>query len=148
MWLGDFDFMGARPRVDDIALTLYFTDAQLSLFDPYTGDRIAAYRRIFMDYQAALDTPRSAAICHGAAAAVGICRVGEYTGRGSGARLYRRYGVVPEMGEGHAGERRGLAEAGSGEMMRLMRKMRGEWIAAMVFFIIFSFGMVDKWRGC
>ena len=60
VWLGDFDFMGARPRVDDLALTLYFTDAQLSLFDPYTGDRIAAYRRIFMEYQAALDTPWSA----------------------------------------------------------------------------------------
>lgn len=60
VWLGDFDFMGARPRVDDLALTLYFTDAQLSLFDPYPGDRIAAYRRIFMNYQAALDTPWSA----------------------------------------------------------------------------------------
>ena len=47
VWLGDFDFMGARPRVDDLALTLYFTDAQLSLFDPYPGDRIAAYRRDF-----------------------------------------------------------------------------------------------------
>ena len=60
VWLGDFDFLGARPRVDDLALTLYFTDAQLSLFDPYTGDRIAAYRGIFLDYQAALDTPWSA----------------------------------------------------------------------------------------
>ena len=46
-------------RVTDVEKRLA-DDAQLSLFDPYTGDRIAAYRGIFLDYQAALDTPWSA----------------------------------------------------------------------------------------
>ncbi len=39
----DFDFLGRRPRIDDLALTLYFADEQ-----PYfagSGDRSAAVRR-------------------------------------------------------------------------------------------------------
>lgn len=36
----DFDFMGIRNRIDDLALTFFFTDAQHMVFDPYCGDRL------------------------------------------------------------------------------------------------------------
>ncbi len=57
--VGDFDFMGARARIDDLALTLYFADATLgpddSLDDRGGGDRIARLRRLVDAYDSGLD---------------------------------------------------------------------------------------------
>jgi Ser/Thr protein kinase RdoA (MazF antagonist) len=53
----DFDFAGMRNRIDDVALTLYFADAQFMLFDPFAGDRIKQLRRMLRAYDEALDRP-------------------------------------------------------------------------------------------
>jgi Ser/Thr protein kinase RdoA (MazF antagonist) len=37
--VADLDFMGNRPRVDDLALTLYFTDEEIQL--AHAADRPA-----------------------------------------------------------------------------------------------------------
>jgi hypothetical protein len=43
VWVGDFDFMGERPRVDDLALTLFFTASlQAGGLDPTAWRELAA----------------------------------------------------------------------------------------------------------
>jgi hypothetical protein len=58
----DLDFMGNRPRVDDLALTLYFTDEEMQLThaaDRPAEERIATLRPLVGAYAAALSTPLS-----------------------------------------------------------------------------------------
>jgi Phosphotransferase enzyme family len=57
--VADLDFMGNRPRVDDLALTLYFTDEEMQLAhdaDRPAEERIATLRPIVRAYAAALST--------------------------------------------------------------------------------------------
>jgi homoserine kinase type II len=56
----DLDFMGNRPRVDDLALTLYFTDEEMQLAhapDRPAEERIATLRPLVGAYAAALSSP-------------------------------------------------------------------------------------------
>lgn len=55
----DFDFLAERPRLDDLALTLYFTDSQFGLVD--VADRVDALRPLVEAYDGALGAPLSAA---------------------------------------------------------------------------------------
>jgi Ser/Thr protein kinase RdoA (MazF antagonist) len=62
--VADLDFMGNRPRVDDLALTLYFTDEEMQLAhaaDRPAEERIATLRPLVRAYAAALSTPLSEA---------------------------------------------------------------------------------------
>lgn len=52
----DFDFMGERARIDDLALTLYFTSMKFS-DDPFSNDRIHRLRRLVDAYDQSLDDP-------------------------------------------------------------------------------------------
>lgn len=52
----DLDFMGARPRVDDLALTLYYTNSTFS-DDQVSGDRIRRLGRLAHAYDSALARP-------------------------------------------------------------------------------------------
>jgi homoserine kinase type II len=54
----DFDFMGERARIDDLALTLYFTNASFS-DDPVSGDRVSRLRKLVDAYDQGLDHPLS-----------------------------------------------------------------------------------------
>jgi Ser/Thr protein kinase RdoA (MazF antagonist) len=55
--VADFDFMGERTRIDDLALTLYFADCQFGHTD--TASRIAALRPLVAAYASGLDVPLS-----------------------------------------------------------------------------------------
>lgn len=57
--LADFDFMGERARIDDLALTLHCTRSDLSAEDGPAQDR-ARLRRLIASYDAGLDQPLSA----------------------------------------------------------------------------------------
>ncbi|REF36394.1 phosphotransferase enzyme family protein [Thermasporomyces composti] len=50
----DFDFLGHRPRVDDLALTLFFADLTLT---PPEDERIPLLRRLVDRYESGLDHP-------------------------------------------------------------------------------------------
>jgi Ser/Thr protein kinase RdoA (MazF antagonist) len=52
----DFDFMGERARIDDLALTLYFTNSTFSE-DPVSDDRIHRLRRLVDAYDQGLEDP-------------------------------------------------------------------------------------------
>jgi Ser/Thr protein kinase RdoA (MazF antagonist) len=52
----DFDFMGERARIDDLALTLYYTNSTFSE-DPLSEDRIGRLRRLVDAYDGGLDEP-------------------------------------------------------------------------------------------
>jgi Ser/Thr protein kinase RdoA (MazF antagonist) len=52
----DFDFMGERARIDDLALTLYFTNSTFSE-DPVSDHRIGRLRRLVDAYDRGLDDP-------------------------------------------------------------------------------------------
>jgi Ser/Thr protein kinase RdoA (MazF antagonist) len=52
--VADLDFMGERPRVDDLALTLYYTNSTFS-DDPTSNERIHSLRRLVDAYDAGLD---------------------------------------------------------------------------------------------
>jgi homoserine kinase type II len=52
----DFDFMGERARIDDLALTLYYTNSTFSE-DPVSDDRIRRLRRLVDAYDEGLDDP-------------------------------------------------------------------------------------------
>jgi homoserine kinase type II len=58
--LADFDFMGERARVDDLALTLHCARSDLSTHAGAAQDR-AQLRRLVASYDAGLDLPLSAA---------------------------------------------------------------------------------------
>jgi Ser/Thr protein kinase RdoA (MazF antagonist) len=53
----DFDFVGHRPRIDDLALTLFFTDLTL---EPAEEERIPLLRRLVDRYESGLDRPLAA----------------------------------------------------------------------------------------
>lgn len=57
--LGDFDFLGTRPRVDDLALTLFFANEQHGR-DDLSPARIDQLRRLVAAYDAEADHPLSA----------------------------------------------------------------------------------------
>jgi Ser/Thr protein kinase RdoA (MazF antagonist) len=65
--VGDLDFMGERPRVDDLALTLHFAAATLGPHgrddrdDAGAAARIARLRRLVDAYDRGLEVPLSAA---------------------------------------------------------------------------------------
>jgi Ser/Thr protein kinase RdoA (MazF antagonist) len=58
--LADFDFMGERARIDDLALTLWCAHADLGAEGDPTQER-ARLARLVASYDAALDLPLSAA---------------------------------------------------------------------------------------
>ena len=63
--VADLDFMGNRPRVDDLALTLYFTDEEIQLAhaaDRPAEERIATLRPLAGAYAAALSTPERSGV--------------------------------------------------------------------------------------
>jgi len=54
--VADFDFMGERPRIDDVALTLYF--ACLEFLDaPVTDDQLRQLSKLLDAYEAGSDEP-------------------------------------------------------------------------------------------
>jgi len=56
----DFDFMGERARIDDLALTLYYTNSTFS-DDPTSDDRLGRLRALVDAYDAGLDKPLTSA---------------------------------------------------------------------------------------
>jgi Ser/Thr protein kinase RdoA (MazF antagonist) len=52
----DFDFMGERARIDDLALTLYYTNSTFSE-DPVSDHRMSRLRRLVDAYDRGLDDP-------------------------------------------------------------------------------------------
>jgi homoserine kinase type II len=52
--VADFDFMGERARVDDLALTLYYTNSTFS-DDPTSDDRVRQLRALADAYDSGLD---------------------------------------------------------------------------------------------
>lgn len=56
----DFDFMGERARIDDLALTLYYTNSTFSE-DPLSDDRLGRLGRLVDAYEHGLDEPLSSA---------------------------------------------------------------------------------------
>jgi Ser/Thr protein kinase RdoA (MazF antagonist) len=54
----DFDFMGERARIDDLALTLYFTCMRY-LEEPVSDEQLRRLRRLVDTYDADLDDPLS-----------------------------------------------------------------------------------------
>jgi Ser/Thr protein kinase RdoA (MazF antagonist) len=56
--LTDFDFLGVRPRVDDLALTLFFANEQAGR-DDRSADRVAQLRHLADAYDGALEQPLS-----------------------------------------------------------------------------------------
>jgi Ser/Thr protein kinase RdoA (MazF antagonist) len=55
----DFDFMGERPRIEDLALTLYYATSTLS-DDPLSAASLRRLRALLDAYDAELDTPLTA----------------------------------------------------------------------------------------
>ena len=63
--VADLDFMGNRPRVDDLAMTHYFTDEEKQLAhaaDRPAEERIATLRPLVRAYAAALSTPERSGV--------------------------------------------------------------------------------------
>jgi homoserine kinase type II len=56
--LADLDFMGARPRIDDLALTLYYTNSTFA-DDQVSRERVARLGRLIHAYDSALTRPLS-----------------------------------------------------------------------------------------
>jgi homoserine kinase type II len=54
--VADFDFMGERARIDDVALTLYFANLSLG-GDPAAGESATALRRLLDAYDGGLEVP-------------------------------------------------------------------------------------------
>ncbi|HEY0069195.1 MAG TPA: phosphotransferase [Chloroflexia bacterium] len=54
--VADLDFMGERARIDDLALTLYYTNSTFS-DDPTSDDRIRRLRALVDAYDTGLDEP-------------------------------------------------------------------------------------------
>ena len=54
--VADFDFIGERARIDDLALTLYFADAGFG-HDEADGSRLVRLRRLVDAYASGLDQP-------------------------------------------------------------------------------------------
>jgi Ser/Thr protein kinase RdoA (MazF antagonist) len=52
--VADLDFMGERPRIDDLALTLYYTNSTF-YEDPLSDDRLRRLRRLVDAYDRGLD---------------------------------------------------------------------------------------------
>lgn len=52
----DLDFMGERARIDDLALTLYYTNSTFSQ-DPISDDRLRRLRALVDAYDSGLDEP-------------------------------------------------------------------------------------------
>jgi len=55
----DLDFMGERARIDDVALTLYYTNSTFSE-DPLSDDRLQRLRSLLDVYDSGLDEPLTA----------------------------------------------------------------------------------------
>jgi homoserine kinase type II len=56
----DLDFMGERARIDDLALTLYYTNSTFS-DDPTSDKRISSLRTLIDAYESGLDAPLTSA---------------------------------------------------------------------------------------
>jgi len=56
VFVTDFDFMGERPRIDDLALILYYTNSTFAA-DPLSDGRIRRLRRLVDAYDSGLDEP-------------------------------------------------------------------------------------------
>jgi homoserine kinase type II len=56
VFVGDLDFMGERARIDDLALTLYYTNSTFA-DDPVSGARIRRLRALADAYDAGADAP-------------------------------------------------------------------------------------------
>lgn len=74
----DFDFMGERPRIDDVALTLYYANSTLGR-EYLDEDRLAWLASLISAYAGSLDQRLSAGELHGlplALARTVLCLVG------------------------------------------------------------------------
>jgi homoserine kinase type II len=60
VFVADFDFMGESARIDDLALTLYFTCLEF-LKEPITGQQLARLRRMLDAYDRGADRPLTTA---------------------------------------------------------------------------------------
>lgn len=58
--VADFDFMGVRARIDDLALTLYFTSMKYAE-DPVSDEHLVKLRRLVDTYDSGLREPLSCA---------------------------------------------------------------------------------------
>jgi homoserine kinase type II len=58
--VADLDFMGERARIDDLALTLYYTNSTFS-DDPTSDERIRGLSTLVNAYNAGLDEPLTSA---------------------------------------------------------------------------------------
>ena len=58
VWVTDFDYMGERPRIDDLALTLYFTALELAS-DPISDRQLEQLRSLLDAYETGADVPLS-----------------------------------------------------------------------------------------
>ena len=58
--VADFDFIGVRPRIDDLALTLYYANSEFD-GDRLSADRVARLRRLVDAYDSGLSEPLSPA---------------------------------------------------------------------------------------
>jgi Ser/Thr protein kinase RdoA (MazF antagonist) len=56
VFVADFDFMGKRARIDDLALTFYFTCMKF-LEEPVSDDQLRRLSRLIGAYEAGSDTP-------------------------------------------------------------------------------------------
>lgn len=59
VFVTDFDFMGERARIDDLALTLFFTCMEF-LEEPVSDDQLGRLRRLIDAYDAGSDDPLTA----------------------------------------------------------------------------------------
>ena len=101
MLLADFDFMGERARIDDLALTLWCARSDLST-EGGPVEELARLRRLIASYDAGLDLPLSAA--ERAALPVAMARqplssIGGWVARLDDAAAARRHAasVGPEL---------------------------------------------------
>jgi Ser/Thr protein kinase RdoA (MazF antagonist) len=60
VFVTDFDFMGVRMRIDDIALSLYFTCMEFPE-EPVSDEQLRKLRRLLDEYEAGSEHPLSSA---------------------------------------------------------------------------------------
>jgi hypothetical protein len=119
--VADLDFTGNRPRVDDLALTLYFTDEEMQLAhaaDRPAEERIATLRPLVRAYAAALSTPERS----GAA--------GLAMGAGPAAAMGDRQ-MGAEVTVGRAGERACPCDRRCGRRATTVAAEANRWLAGL-----------------
>lgn len=114
----DFDFMGARPRIDDLALTLYFACMQ-SFEDPVSDEQLRRLGRLLDAYDAGSAIPLSAT--ERAALPVALAR----------QPLWSIGGWVAALDDETAARRHAAGTAASVRWARRLLDEIGRWQAAL-----------------